>query len=307
MANTRAAEDLAPAAQTPHAGTAMTQRRHFALRLLTALALALPALGVAAQEARSYMFSPVNQYGIELTAAYWNPIIAYVSKKSGVDLKLKIGRTSADTTSFVVAKEVDFVFTNHLFSPEREKLGFKVFGRRDLPPIHGVLVVPADSPINDVAQLANQDVGFPGKEAFVSYKVPYAHLLSRKIPINVVFAGNTDAALLQMYGGKVKAAGVNSQLVAGFAAREGRKYRILWESEPFHELALMVSDRVPEADRKAVASAFLGMADDPQGKQILHTASRTVGLKEDARFIASDGSEYEPYRKFYTTAPVQLR
>lgn len=46
-----------------------------------------------------YQFSPVNQYGIQLTAAYWNPIIQYVSERSGVKLELKIGRTSADTTS----------------------------------------------------------------------------------------------------------------------------------------------------------------------------------------------------------------
>ncbi len=28
-----------------------------------------------------YRFSPVNQYDINLTAAYWNPIISYVSEK----------------------------------------------------------------------------------------------------------------------------------------------------------------------------------------------------------------------------------
>jgi phosphonate transport system substrate-binding protein len=253
------------------------------------------------------MFSPVNQYGINLTAAYWNPIIGYVSEKSGVDLSLKIGRTSADTTSYVLAQEVEFVFTNHLFSPEREKLGFRVFGRRDAPPIRGQIAVPADSPIADVAQLDGQDVGFPGPEAFVSYKVPYAHLLSRNININVVFGGNMDAALVQMYSGKVKAVGGNSQLIAGHAAREGRKYRVLWTSEPFHELALMASSRVPEADRKAVAAAFVGMGADPRGREILQAAARAVGIPENAYFIASDGSEYAPYRRFYETAPAQLR
>lgn len=285
----------------------MKQRRRLALQVLGALAAAAFAPGSAAQGKRTYMFSPVNQYGINLTAAYWNPIIGYVSEKSGVDLSLKIGRTSADTTSYVLAQEVEFVFTNHLFSPEREKLGFRVFGRRDAPPIRGQIAVPADSPIADVAQLDGQDVGFPGPEAFVSYKVPYAHLLSRNININVVFGGNMDAALVQMYSGKVKAVGGNSQLIAGHAAREGRKYRVLWTSEPFHELALMASSRVPEADRKAVAAAFIGMGADPRGREILQAAARAVGIPENAYFIASDGSEYAPYRRFYETAPAQLR
>jgi phosphonate transport system substrate-binding protein len=141
-------------------------------------------------EQSAYNFSPVNQYGIQLTAAYWNPIIAYVFEKSGVKLNLKIGRTSADTTSYVLAKDVEFVFSNHLFSPDREKLGWKVIGRRQTPALQGQIVVPVDSSITDLAQLKGQEVAFAGPEAFVVYKVPYAYLLSKKIDIKVVFAGN---------------------------------------------------------------------------------------------------------------------
>ena len=105
----------------------------------------LAGTATAQTEAPAYRFSPVNQYGINLTAAYWNPIIAYVSEKSGVKLQLKIGRTSADTTSYVLAQEVEFVFSNHLFSPEREALGWKVFGRRNAPE-NRVLHSPACPP-----------------------------------------------------------------------------------------------------------------------------------------------------------------
>jgi phosphonate transport system substrate-binding protein len=277
------------------------------LCILAAVALLASALAGAAQEKKTYAFSPVNQYGISLTADYWNPIIAYVSAKSGVNLTLKIGRTSADTTSYVLAKEVDFVFTNHLFSPEREQLGFKVFGRRDAPPISGQIAVPEDSPITSLEQLADQDVGFPGPEATIAYKVPYAHLLAKNIPVKVVFGGNMDGAFTQLFSGKVKAVGTHTQLLAGYAAREGRKFRVLWTSEPFHDLALMVSSRVPEKDRRAVADAFIGMGSDARGREILRTASKAVGMPSEAVFVASDGSEYAAYRRFYQTAPASLR
>jgi phosphonate transport system substrate-binding protein len=285
----------------------MKRWRSTALRILAAITLAAAALPAAAEERKTYAFSPVNQYGIGLTADYWNPIIAYVSAKSGVNLTLKIGRTSADTTSYVLAKEVDFVFTNHLFSPEREQLGFKVFGRRDAPPISGQIVVPEDSPITSLEQLADQDVGFPGPEATIAYKVPYAHLLAKNIPVKVVFAGNMDGAFTQLVSGKVKAVGTHTQLLAGYAAREGRKFRVLWTSEPFHDLALMASSRVPEKDRKAVADAFIGMGSDPRGREILRTASKAVGMPSEAVFVASDGSEYAAYRRFFQTAPASLR
>lgn len=282
-----------------------TTRRRFLATLLAPAAASLAATVACAK--RSYAFSPVNQYGISLTAAYWNPIIAHVSARSGVELSLKIGRTSADTTSYVLAGEVDFVFTNHLFSPDREKLGFRVLARRDAPPIRSQIVVLEDSPVQALEQLADQDVGFPGPEATLAYKVPYAHLLGLKIPVRVVFGGNMDGAFGQLASGKVRAVGTHSQLLAGYAARENRKFRALWTSEPFHDLALMSSRRVPEADSKAVAAAFIGMAGDPAGIEILRASAKAVGLPGPLPFVASDGSEYASYRRFYETAPAQLR
>lgn len=283
-------------------------KRQF-LRVLAAgsVALVLGSLPLRAlADAPVYNFSPVNQYGIQLTAAYWNPIIAYVSEKSGVKLNLKIGRTSADTTSYVLAKEVEFVFSNHLFSPEREKLGWTVFGRRQTPALQGQIVVSADSPITDLSQLKGQDVAFAGPEAFIVYKVPYAYLLSKKIDVKVVFAGNQDASFAQLFSGKVQAAGANSQLLEGYSRRENKKFRVLWSSEPFQDLALMASGKIPEKEVNAVASAFIQMSKDPRGREILHQASREVGLSADAYFIPATGADYAAYRRFFQTAPAAL-
>ena len=278
------------------------------LRFSTVAAFsAVCALSVPLQaQTVAYNFSPVNQWDINLTAAYWNPIIAYVSEKSGVKLNLKIGRTSADTTSYVLAKEVEFVFSNHLFSPEREQLGWKVFGRRNTPPVQGQIVVPADSSITDVAQLKGQEVAFAGPEAFLVYKVPYASLLAKQIDVKAVFAGNQNAAFAQLFSGKVAASGGNSQLVEGYTRREGKKFRVLWSSEPFLDLALMASSKVPEKDLKAVSAAFMGMYKDPRGQEILHQASKEVGLSNDAYFIPATGADYAAYRRFYQSAPASL-
>lgn len=272
------------------------------------LALCMLSLPASAQTVgTTYRFSPVNQWDINKTAAYWNPIIKYVSEKSGVRLELKIGRTSADTTAYVLTKEVEFVFSNHLFSPEREQLGWKVFGRRWTPPIHAQIAVPADSPIARLEELKGQDMVFAGPEAFIGYKVPYAHLLASGIDVKVIFAGNQNAAFVQLFAGKAKAVGSNSALVDGYTAREGKKFRVLWTSEGYHDLALMASSKVPEKDVRAVASAFIGMHRDPVGKAILQKASEEVGLDPQAYFLPATGADYASYRRFYLTAPAALR
>lgn len=275
-------------------------------RLVAACTACLLVASAQAQEV-TYRFSPVNQWDINKTAAYWNPIIQYVSEKSGVKLQLKIGRTSADTTSYVLAQEVEFVFSNHLFSPERDGLGWKVFGRRNAPHLQGQIAVPADSPITRIDELKDQEVAFAGPEAFIGYKVPYAYLLSKGIPVKAVFGGNQNAAIAQMFAGKAKAVGSNSMLIEGYANREGKKFRILWTSEGYHDLALMASSKVPEKDLKAVENAFLTMHKDVRGKDILHKASQEVGLGSDAYFLPASGNDYASYRKFYQTAPAALR
>lgn len=287
----------------------MMQRRFLlgrTLVLATAVGLGATASAVA-QEAPVYRFSPVNQYGLELTARYWNPIIEYITAKSGVKLQLKIGRTSADTTAYVLANEVEFVFSNHLFSPDRDHLGWRVFARRQTPPIHSQIVVLADSPYQKLEQLANQAVAFPGPEALVAYKFSYAQFLNRNVPVEVVFGGNMDGAFAQLVSGKAKAVGANSQLTEGWVKREGKKIRVLWQSDPLYDLALMASRNVPEKDLKAVAKAFAEMGKDVQGVKILAASGNLVGLLPSASFVASDGREYSAYRNFYKTAPPNLR
>lgn len=267
--------------------------------------LLMPAWATA--QSTTYRFSPVNQWDINKTAAYWNPIIRYVSDKSGVKLELKIGRTSADTTAYVLAQEVEFVFSNHLFSPERDQLGWKVFGRRWTPPLQGQIAVPLDSPITRLEDLKGQEVVFAGPEAFIGYKVPFAHLLAKNIEVKAVFAGNQNAAFAQLFAGKAKAVGSNSALVDGYSVREGKKFRVLWTSEGFHDLALMASSKVPERDVKAVASAFINMHRDPVGKAILVKASEEVGLDRQAYFLPATGGDYAAYRRFFQSAPASLR
>ncbi len=208
------------------------------------IALSLVLSNVAAsEELKVYNFSPVNQYNLNLSASFWNPIIKYVSEKSGVNLTLKLGRTSSDTTSYVLAQEVDFAFTNHLFSSERDKMGWKVFGRRDAPALEGQIVVPADSPIHSLSELEGKEVVYPGPEAFIAYKVTSSELVKKRSirllcsqETWTVLSANSLAARPKRWG----------QLTAckRLHGREGKSFRVLWSSASFNDLALMASPRV---------------------------------------------------------------
>jgi phosphonate transport system substrate-binding protein len=277
------------------------------LRALFLVSIMLLSGPLAMAQQPVYRFSPVNQWDIPKTAAYWNPIIQHVSETSGVKLELKIGRTSADTTAYVLAQEVEFVFSNHLFSPERDKLGWKVFGRRTGPALQGQIAVLESSPIRTLGELKGQDMVFAGPEAFIGYRVPQAHLISQGIEVNPVFAGNQNAAFAQLLAGRAKAVGSNSVLIDGFTEKQGTKFRVLWTSEDYLDLALMASGKVSAQDVRAVSNAFVNMHKTREGAQILKRAAESVGLDQDSHFLPASDKDYESYRRFYATAPISVR
>lgn len=277
------------------------------LRLVLATLLTVLSMATAQAQQTVYRFSPVNQWDIPKTAAYWNPIIAYISQKSGVQLELKIGRTSADTTAYVLAQEVEFVFSNHLFSPERDRLGWKVFGRRTGPALQGQIAVLDDSPFKTLQDLKGANVVYAGREAFIGYRLPQAELLNRGIETTAIFAGNQNAAFAQLLAGRAVAVGSNSALIDGYTETEGTRFRVLWTSEPYLDLALMASSKVPAKDVRAVANAFQNMHKNREGADILRRASESVGMDPDSYFLSATDKDYDNYRRFYSTAPVSVR
>ena len=292
-------------ALTPGLGLRGQSRRR-ALALASALPLALASRAGHAATG-PYLFAPVNQFGVALTASYWNPILTWVSERTGLQLRLKISRTSAETIQSVVAGEAHFSFNNHLFTPEREKLGWKVLARRDTPPVRGVIAVLANSPIKGLDQLGAAEVGFPGAEATVAYHVTYSQLLARNIDVKPVFGGNHDGAFAQLAAGRVKAVGANLQLLEAWSRRESQPVRVLWQSEPFNELAVMSSPQVPERDASAFASALIGMSDNAEGMAILRQVSELVGMKQASGFVKAVESDYDAYRRFFRGNPGSMK
>ena len=124
---------------------------------------------------------------------------------------------------------------------------------------------------------------------------------------DAVYAELQDGRLPIVLGGD-HCLGIGSiSAVARHCRDTGKKLRVLWQSEPLYDLALMASRNVPEKDLRAVSKAFADMGKDVQGVKILAASGNLVGLLPTARFVPSNGSEYSSYRNFYKTAPPNLR
>jgi phosphonate transport system substrate-binding protein len=275
-------------------------------RLITivAAAVVLQALPAAAQQ-KPHTFYVLHQRTISLTAQYWNPILTYVSAKSGVPLELKLAKSARDGNAIAEAGGYDFQYTNHFFTPERDRLGWKVIARPAGPGIRSQIVVPVDSPIQSMQELRGKEVAFVTPDGFTGYWLPMDALLRAKVDVKVVFTGNQEASSAQLRVNKVAAAGVNSSVMARYGRRENFEYRALWTSEIYQDLCIMANPKVPAQKVAAVRAALVGMSHDPEGRKVLEAGADLLKMNSDLGFVAADDREYDNYRKFYKTTQVK--
>jgi phosphonate transport system substrate-binding protein len=260
--------------------------------LVVMLMAGLGLLGRGAAEDRPLAFGVLNQQSPALTAERWNPILHYVTSVSGVPLQLKMGPTVQDTDTMMGRGDFDFVYTNHNFQSEFERIGFRVIARWSGEPIHGVLAVPVDSDVRGLRQLQDKRIAFPSNEAFVAYAVPVVALRQAGVKFTEVLAGNQEGVLAQLKARRVDGGAVNSRFLRDYQEREKVHFREIFTSSGYPDLAVIAHPRVPAAVVEKVRKALLGLKDDP----------RAAPLREHVRFKGFDRAsdrDYDGVRRIY--------
>jgi phosphonate transport system substrate-binding protein len=246
-----------------------------------------------------YSFGPANQRSPSLTAQYWNPILDYVSRRSGIKLELQVASTGDRSSETTVKGEYDFVYNNHQFKPSAASQGYSVILRPRAADIAGQIVTLEDSPIKSLKDLTGKTVGFANPKAFAGYTVQMDHLMRLGIEVVPVFGGSQQGIMGQLMSGHVIVVGVNSAVMQEFAERENLRYRVLWQSPPYPELAISVHPRVPAKSVEAVRTAFAGMADDAEGRQVLAASATVINQKPPYGFYPATQKDYQAYLDFY--------
>lgn len=256
-------------------------------------------LSCPVQAAQTYSFGPATQRSPVLMATYWNPILDYVSRRAGVTLVLKVAPTGDQSSDATVRGEYDFVYNNHQFKPSAAPQGYSVILRPRAPDISGQIVALEDSPVKILGDLNGRTVGFANPQAFAGYTVQMDQFARLGIEVKPVFGGSQEGIIGQLVAGGVIAAGVNGAVMRDYAVRENLRYRILWQSEAFHELAISVHPRVPKVVAESVQKAFAAMAGDPEGTRILEASAKLIKQAPPYGFVVATQRDYQGYIDFY--------
>lgn len=126
-------------------------------------------------------FGVLNQQSPIQTAEKWNPILRYLTEKTGIPLRLRMGATVEQTNAMMGREAFDLVYTNHNFQTGYDGK-YKVMARWAGQPIRGMIVVLEDSPASTIKDLQDMTVAFPSPDSLRRLRRPAGGLPGKQGP-----------------------------------------------------------------------------------------------------------------------------
>ncbi|MFH1137427.1 MAG: phosphate/phosphite/phosphonate ABC transporter substrate-binding protein [Pseudomonadota bacterium] len=232
-----------------------------------------PGVGeaLAGDAGRAYSVGVVPQFEVRRIQEIWQPIVAEVSRRSGVKLELKTSSGIVEFERDLESGRFDFAYINpyHVVFLTGENRYLPL--ARDVEhPLKGIVVVRKDSPIRTMSDLNGKTIAFPSPNALGAALIPRAEFEEIfKISYKAVYVRSHSSVYLNVFLKLADAGGGVQNTLAGQKKEVIDGLRILHETLdiPPHPVAAHV--RTPAAVRERVKAAFLSLGRDPGGKDLL--------------------------------------
>ena len=241
------------------------------LRLARAL-LAFLLLGtvLTGHAAQALTIAVVPQFPPEQIYRTWTPVLQEITKKTGIQLKLKSYASIPEFEADFLKGGPDLAYMNpyHVVMASKAA-GYLPLVRDDKARLKGILVVRKDSPVTRLKQLDGTTIAFPAPNAFGASLYMRA-LLTEEADIR--FTANYVKTHSNVYrhvlGGHAQAGGGVQRTLDEEAAGVRASLRVIYETPPAYSHPVCTHPRVPIATREALQQAFLALGAD-RAKQTL--------------------------------------
>ena len=241
----------------------------------TVLATTFGLLGAAASalaqsQPKSLTFGIVPQQAASRLAEDWGPLLAEVSRRSGVQL---VFRTAPNIPAFeerLATGDYDLAYMNpYHYVVFHKASGYRAFAKEQERRLKGILVVRKDSPVLKPADLAGKTVVFPAPAAFAASILPQAEFGRLKIPIETRFVASHDSVYRAVASGLQEAGGGIQRTFEAMPSEVREQLRVLSETPGYTPHAFAAQPRVAAATIARVLKAMGSLADDEIGRALL--------------------------------------
>jgi len=235
-------------------------------------------------------FGVVPQQSASKLAALWAPVLDYLGRSSGLEIKF---RTAPDIPEFerrVAAGEYDLAYMNpYHYTVFSRQPGYRAFAKAKGQLLKGILVVRNDSPIRDPHGLAGATLAFPAPAAFAASVLTRAYLVGEGIAFTPQFVSSHDSVYLAVAKGLFPAGGGVVRTFDSLDPAVREQLRILWTTKGYTPHAFAAHPRVTSELVQRVTSAMLATDQSDEGRGLLAPLSIQG-------FEAADDSDWDDVR-----------
>jgi phosphonate transport system substrate-binding protein len=240
----------------------------------------------------------------------YGPLTDYLSQnvQGAVHFKVEASRDYADFERKYRARGAPFILPNPWQCLDAMKVGYEVIAMAGEPDdFKGIFIVRKDSPIREVSDLKGKQVSYPSPTALAACMMPQWFLYSNGIDVNRdienLYVGSQESSIMNAYLGQV-AVGVTWPPPWRAFCRdnpdEAAQLKVIWETSPMVNNAVMVRSDVPVAIREEVRRLLINLHATPTGKAIL------AGMETDS-FLPATDADYEPVHRFIGNFETEIR
>ena len=238
--------------------------------LLFACGLAA-AFSVRAQaQGKPLVFGIVPQQSASRLAEEWGPLLAEVSRRSGVPLAFRTAPSIPVFEQRLAQGEFDLAYMNpYHYVVFHKAVGYRAFAKERERKIKGILVVKKDSPYRNLADLAGKTVVFPAPAAFAASILPQAEFGRQQIPIEARFVASHDSVYRAVASGLHQAGGGIQRTLEASPVEIRNALRVLAETPDYTPHAFAAHPRVAPEVLVRVLSAMNSLGEDAAGQALL--------------------------------------
>jgi phosphonate transport system substrate-binding protein len=257
------------------------------------LGIAAPSTGSAddtSHSAESLTFGVVPQQSASKLAQLWVPVLAYLGRSAGLDIKFGTAPDIPEFERRVAAGEYDVAYMNpYHYTVFSRQPGYRAFAKTKGQLLKGVLVVRRDSPIRDPSGLAGATLAFPAPAAFAASVLTRAYLTEQGIAFTPRFVASHDSVYLGVAKGLYAGGGGVVRTFESLDPAVRDQLRILWTTRGYTPHAFAAHPRVSPEALTRLADAMVAMSGTDEGRALLAPLSMEG-------FEVADDSDWDDVR-----------
>jgi phosphonate transport system substrate-binding protein len=252
-------------------------------------------------EGRSITIGLIPEQNIFRQMERYEPLAAYVSKKIGVKIKLKVLPRYGNIISNFVSEGMDGAFFGSFtYSMAHAKLGVEVLARPEngegISSYHGLMLVRKDSLIKTAEDMKGKRFAFVDKATTAGYLLPLAYFKKNGIRDyraylkETYFAGTHEDVIYDVLNKKADIGAAKNTVFERLAKTDERILKellILEKSPDVPENGLAVRKDLDNSLKIKIRETLINMHNDPAGKDVLSK----FGAR---RFIETTDKDYGP-------------